>query len=176
MPKTSSEWWAEVKADPAKFNAWLIRQHRGEASAYDRIQDFAGRYAPDPAIYAALMTIADEEQKHAGWIQALLESRGIPVDTSGAENRYWSATLPAITSFETGAAVGAHAEAMRLERIRAIVADPEAPEDVRTTFEAILHDEVQHESLFRRLAGPAAMAAVSPDHQRGLELLGLSPE
>ena len=46
--------------------------------------------------------------------------------------------LAAIEDLETGCAVGAHAERMRLERIEVIAGDPEAPADIRAVFARIL--------------------------------------
>lgn len=116
-----------------------------------------------------------QERKHAGWVLGLLQTRGVEPDTSNAEKRYWQEVLPEIESFETGAAVGAHAEAMRLERIRAICCDQEAPQDVRDVFQRILKDEVFHEQAFRDMAGREAMQRTAGAHERGRELLGLEP-
>lgn len=171
--KTSEQWWEEVKADEAKLSDWLIKQYRGEVTAGDRVESFAKKYAPNSHAASTLFVIAGQERQHADWVLELLNSRGITPDVSNAEERYWKETLPEVESFETGAAIGAHAEAMRLKRIRAIVADQSAPEDVRQVFEKILKDEIFHEKAFRKLAGKEAMMKTTESHQRGMELLGL---
>lgn len=172
--KTSAQWWEEIKSSPTKFNDWLIKQYRGEVTAADRIERFAAEYAPDDKAKKILKVIAGQEKQHASWVLGLLVARGITPDIEHAEERYWSATLPGIESFETGAAVGAHAEKMRLDRIRTIVEDEDADIDVRSIFSRILKDEVFHEKAFRRLAGSEAMKATAGNHRKGLKLLGLS--
>lgn len=175
MGKTSQQWWAEVKSDPKRFNGWLLRQFRGEATAAKRIVEFADKYAPDTQSKRILYTIAAQEAQHADWVLQLLKSRGIEPNTDGAEKRYWKETLPDIRSFETGAAVAAHAEKMRLERIRTISEDPTAPADVKATFTRILKDELFHETAFREMAGPEALELTLASHRQGRKALGLEP-
>jgi hypothetical protein len=175
MGKTSQQWWTEIKADAVRLNGWLVRQHRGEVTAAARIREFAERFAPDEQTRHVLDVIAGQEAQHASWVAGLLQARGIEPKVEGAEKRYWKETLPDITSFTTGAGVAAHAERMRLERIRTIVADEGSPEDIRLTFRLILRDEVFHESAFREMAGPAAMEATLASHRQGRSVLGLEP-
>lgn len=175
MGKTSQQWWDEVKVDNAKLNRWLLKQWRGEVTAAARISGFADSYAPDESTIRILHIIAGQEKQHAEWVLALLHSRGIVPDLRGAELRYWKETMPQVRSFEVGAAVGAHAEAMRLERIRTIAADESAPTDIRETFQWILKDEVFHERAFREMAGPDALQQTEASHRRGREVLGLVP-
>lgn len=171
--KTSQEWWAEVKADPAKFNDWLVKQYRGEVTAAVRIRAIATRFRVEPRIHCTLNTIAAQEQLHAQWVRELLIARGIQPDTDGAEERYWKAVKPAMVDFHATAAVGAHAEEMRLERIRVIVADEAAPPDVAAVFRRILPHEVWHASAFREMAGEVAMKDTQYTHELGRALLGL---
>jgi rubrerythrin len=170
---TSKLWWNEVKNNSDKFNDWLIKQYRGEITAATRIKEFAKVYATDIHDIKILNVIANQESKHAAWVLDLLVARGINPSIERAEERYWKETLPEIESFETGAAVGAHAEAMRLERIKVICEDDSAPNDVRDVFQKILHEEIFHEKAFRNMAGVEAMMATSDAHNKGLELLGL---
>jgi hypothetical protein len=88
--------------------------------------------------------------------------------------RYWPCVLRSIADLETGAAVGAHAERMRLERIAAIAEDPSAPDDVRRVFARILPEERFHERAFRGLAGDVALRRTASTHALGREALGLS--
>lgn len=174
--KTSAEWWAGIKGNEKKFNAWLVKQHRGEVTAASRITQFAEKYATDVKHKALLGKIAEQEAQHATWVEGLLAQRGINTGTiTDAEDRYWSATLPEIESFKTGAAVAAHAEAMRLERIKTICEDVTAPEDVRKVFKKIYMDEIFHEAAFKHLAGEDAMNSTAKSHAKGRELLGLVP-
>lgn len=57
-------------------------------------------------------------------------------------------TLPQIESWETGCAVAAHAEEMRLERIKIVVSQCK-DKDIRDTFTKILKDELFHAKAFR---------------------------
>lgn len=174
--KTSKQWWQEVKNDDDKFNQWLLKQYRGEVTASQRIDAFREQYSDSEKSSKILQTIAVQERDHASWVLNLLQSRGLDIPSvTEAEERYWKETLPSIESFETGCAVGAHAEKMRLERIEVICNDDEAPEDIREVFKKILKDEIFHERAFKRLAGEEAMQKTEASHKRGLEVLGLEP-
>lgn len=173
--KTSTSWWADTKSDPAKLADWLQRQFRGEVTAATRITQFADHHAVGRN-KGLLYRIASDELTHARWILDLLESRNIKlIATKEAHDRYWSETLPAIEDFETGAAIGAHAEGMRLERIRAIVDDLDAPTDIREVFVKILKDEIFHEKAFQSMTTPEALDATRDAHDAGRRLLGLEP-
>ncbi len=175
--KTSQQWWNEVKNNPEKTEAWLVKQWRGEVTAAFRIEKLARQYTEaDGREYTILKTIAGQEKQHAGWVRDLLTARDIQVDETdivAAEDRYWAKTLPGIKDFATGSAVAAHAEKMRLERIRTIVDDADSPADVKDVFARILKDEVWHEEAFRKLSTPEAMAATEGDYKLGREALGL---
>lgn len=174
--KTSAEWWSEVKADPVRFNEWLVKQYRGEVTAAVRIRKLADR-TDSHTNKAVLNMIASQENTHASWVLDLLNARGIvPTmeDVGNAENRYWKAVAPAAAfSFNRACAIASHAEGMRLERIRVISEDYEAPEDVRVVFKKILKEEIFHEKAFASMAGADAMSKTQPDHEAGRQLLGL---
>lgn len=172
--QTSSEWWQKTKSDPVVLNDWLVKQYRGEATAAKRIRAFADEYAADPDDRVILNRIATQEERHAAWVLTLLASRNIEPNVENAEERYWKETLPEVESFESGAAVGAHAEKMRLDRIRVIAEDIEGPSDIREVFARILPEEEFHERAFRQMAGPDAMSKTEASHERGLQLLGLT--
>lgn len=175
--KTSVQWWNEVKADPEKIKDWLKKQWRGEVTATFRIKRLAHQFVdPESREAKILHAIAEQEKTHASWIGDLLRARNIEMvaaNLEDAENRYWAQTLPGITSLPTGAAVAAHAEGMRLERIRAIASDEDAPTDIREVFIKILKDEEWHEKAFTELSTPEAMEATEGSHKLGREVLGL---
>jgi len=174
--KTSEQWWKETKADPNRLRAWLFDQYRGEATAVGRIEGLRDRFAGDDRRASRILTvIAEQEKKHAGWVAELLRARGIEPRVEDKPSRYWKNPLAAIADLETGCAVGAHAERMRLERIEAIAADEGAPADVREVFRRILPEERFHERAFRRLAGASALEATREAHALGREALGLEP-
>lgn len=170
---TTLEWWQAVKGDDKLLNDWLIRQYRGEVTAARRIEMFRDRYARDAEPKRVLTLIAAQEEKHAEWVLGLLQARGIEASVTGAEERYWKETLPAIEDFETGAAVGAHAEEMRLARIRVICDDDTAPADIRAVFQKILREEEFHARAFKKLAGKPAYFRTQGAHEKGMALLGL---
>lgn len=173
---TSEMWWARVKRDPARLRGWLLDQYRGEATAAERIDLLRRRFArPGSRAARVLRVIAEQERLHARWVAALLDARGLSTQLEDVRSRYWEQTLGDIEDLETGAAVGAHAERMRLERIEVIAADPEAPADVRAVFARILPQERFHERAFRALATPQTLAATADAHARGREALGLVP-
>lgn len=177
QPKTSEQWWTAVKGDDGLLHDWLQKQYHGEVTASERIRSFAAQYAePGSRAERLLNIIAGQETDHANWVGDLLLARGIEPAVLDKEERYWDKTLPEIGSFATGAAVAAHAEHMRLERIQVIAHDPEAPEDIRTVFDRILPQEIFHERAFRSLAGDEAMQATMAAHDAGRQQIGLFPE
>jgi rubrerythrin len=176
--RTSQEWWAETKADSSKLLRWLKNQYHGEATAAMRINQFLAAYAeqaPNHKQVETIRKIAGQEERHAAWISELLQSRGVEAAILEKRERYWDQTLGGIQSFVTGCAVAAHAERMRLDRIRAIVSDAAAPADIRAVFKKILRQEEFHERAFRAFAGHAAMEATREHHEAGARSLGLVP-
>lgn len=175
--RTPAEWWDAVKADPGLLLDWLRKQYHGEATAAVRMRDFLDRFgtqARDPRWVTTVEEIARQEETHAAWVGELLRARGEePQVIANKFERYWSATLPGIESWESGCAVAAHAEAMRLERIRVIANDSAAPADVRAVFARILPQEEFHERAFRTFASDAALTAALEGHAAGAEALGL---
>ena len=171
---TSTSWWQRIKRDTVGLHAWLYDQYRGEVTAADRIETLRDTYCqPSERAYRILTVIAAQERDHARWVGELLAARGLDVAVRDKADRYWPAVLPGITDLETGAAVGAHAERMRLERIEAIAADPTAPVDIRQVFAAILPQERFHARAFAQLSTPEAMARTASAHALGREALGL---
>lgn len=170
--RTSAEWWAETKSDPAKLSKWLAEQYHGEATASNRIQQYMGQFEAGERWLNTLNAICTQEAQHAEWIADLMRARGLKPQVLDKTERYWEQTLPSIDSFEYGAAVAAHAEEMRLERIRAIASDESCDVDIRTTFRNILKDEVFHAKAFTAMAGNMKQAAAK-QHAKGLEALGL---
>lgn len=195
--QTSEQWWAAVRSDPAKLNVWLLDQFRGEATAATRIRllrdQFATPAVPTPAgqhgasaqrSHAArvLTVIADQEAQHAAWVAGLLWARGIEAVVVDKVARYWTAChLDEIADLETGCAVGAWAERMRLERIEVIAASADEGEDatdiadIVAVFRRILPEERFHERAFRALAGEVALRATKDAHELGRRALGLHP-
>lgn len=170
--RTSTEWWNQTKANPQLLTEWLQKQYYGEITAADRIHEYCESRSPTKW-RKTLNLISQQEHQHASWILELLHNRGLQPVTPDAPNRYWNQTLPQVNSFESATAVAAHAELMRLERIRAIVADESAPVDAREAFRKILVDEEFHARAFTRMAGEEALSATSVAHQNGLKELGL---
>ena len=174
--RTSKKWWSEVKNDSHLFLDWLQDQYHGEVTAHRRILDFARTYVPPESPWRGVLeTIAAQELTHAAWVGELLEARGLTAKVLNKDERYWERTLPAIDSFESGAAVAAHAEQMRLERIEVIANDPTAPVDARSVFKRILPQERFHARAFSRMAGHEAMAQALAKHELGMEAIGLIP-
>ena len=122
---------------------------------------------------AAGQVIVEQERTHAVWVAELLAARGLPVEIEEKAERYWPALMEVIEDLETGCAVGAHAEEMRLRRIEAIAGDPEAPADVRACFQRILPEERFHARAFAKLAGETALDKTNGAHEAGLRALGL---
>lgn len=175
--KTSKEWWSEVKSSPRKLNAWLRDQYHGEITAARRLRRIA-RLHPEAMgkVGGALLYIAEQEKEHAEWVKGLLQNRGIKATTLSKTPRYWKNTLPRYymsLPLDQLLAIGAHAEKMRLDRIRTIASDIDAPDDVRRVFRNILPQEQFHERYFRKNASKEALKQTKPNHIKGLNALGL---
>lgn len=172
---TTTEWINKVLMEDGYLEHWLQRQFVGEINAARRVHEFAlsspEKYAP------VLFKIAQDELKHAQWVLDLLESRNIPIptakDKATAEVRYWEPILKHAQDFDTTAAAGYHAEGMRLNRIRALVADERIDQDIREVFAKILPDEIFHEKAFGAMASEAAKVMMADKHEEGLARLGL---
>ena len=172
---TSLEWWQATKADPARLEAWLYDQYRGEVTASARILALRDRFAePGSRAFRVLTTIAGQERDHAGWVGELLAHRGFAVEVRTRSDRYWRRVVPEVTNLPTGAAIGAHAETMRLERIEAIASDADAPADVREVFARILPQEQFHARAFTSLATEESLARTAEAHALGRYALGLT--
>jgi rubrerythrin len=170
--KTSQEWWDETKADPAKLNAWLQKQHFGERTASQRLSALKAKFEFDEETARVIDRITLDERKHAVWIKELLETRGLE-ELTDHDERYWTADKLSYTTFGDACAVAAHAEEMRLERIRVIAADKQAPFDIVTVFRLILFDEEFHAEAFHSLTTPEQYKAAWPGHEEGMKELGL---
>lgn len=165
--KTSLQWWTEVKASPEKLVNWLKNQYHGEAVASERIRQYImpkmeGKYQ------FMVERIADDEERHASWVGTLLHNRGIEPKVLEKEERYWKTVMTEdfTNDGNYAAAVAAHAEEMRLERIKVIMDDSEAPEDIRSTFKQIYKDELFHAKGFKLIAGDEYYNKASANHAK----------
>jgi tRNA isopentenyl-2-thiomethyl-A-37 hydroxylase MiaE len=172
-PKTSIQWWNETKSNPDKLIKWLKDQYHGEVTASKRIITVFAKYDLTAKEELIIARIATEEVLHAMWIAKLLVARGLTYEILEKEERYWEATLDVIESKESAAALAHLAEAMRLERIRAIAEDESCDEDVRNVFKRILPMEIGHEAAFKSITTPEAIEAVREVHESGRCALGL---
>jgi rubrerythrin len=173
--RDSRTWWEGIKRDPEALRAWLLDQYRGEATAAGRIEMLRDAFADEGSrAHRLLGVIAGQERRHAVWVGDLLTARGVEPTISRKRERYWTPTLEAIHDLETGCAIGAHSERMRLERIEVIAGDPAAPEDVRAVFRRILPEERFHARAFAELAGARALQETRDAHARGRRALGLA--
>jgi rubrerythrin len=172
--RTSQEWWDCVKVDAQKMHDWLKNQYHGEKLAATRIREFIipkmeGKYQ------FLVERIADDEDRHASWVGNLLHARGITAEILEKEERYWNEVMTEDFREDGNyaAAVAAHAEEMRLERIKVIMQDDESPEDIKSVFTNIYKDEMFHAKGFKLIAGDEYYNKASENHARGLEALGL---
>lgn len=171
--KTTKQWLAEVKAEPAKLKQWLERQYIGEALAAERIETLA-ELKTGTRFGRVLERIASDERKHSLWVAELLTSRGIDLPTPTMEDtRYWEPILDNLHTFEEIAGAGHHAETMRLLRITELANDEEIAEDIRTVFAKILPDEEFHAKAFAAMSNEDAIESTRELHEMGLEMLGL---
>lgn len=176
--RTSQQWWDETKQSEEKIIHWLKNQYHGEAVAAERIRKFIlptmeGKYQ------FMVERIADDEDRHSKWIGELLLTRGITPKILEKEERYWKAVMTEdfSTNGNYAAAVAAHAEEMRLERIMVIMNDESITSykmmDIKQTFINIYKDELFHAKGFKLIAGDEYYNQASSNHAKGLEALGL---
>lgn len=176
VTRTPQEWWNNVKTDPEKIINWLKNQFHGEYTAAERIKELVIDNLEPGSKHLDLATrIMSDEIKHAGWVGVLLENRNVKPEVLDKQERYWPTALEDAPegNAEYAAGIAAHAEEMRLERIKIIMADEEADEDIRDTFGKIYKDEVFHAKAFKEIAGDNYYDATSEKHAKGLEALGL---
>lgn len=171
---TPAQWWEKTKADEGLIINWLKNQYHGEAIAAERIRQyilphFEGKYG------FLVERIAEDEDKHASWVGELLKNRGVTPEILKKEERYWRQVMTEEFKEDGNyaAAVAAHAEEMRLERITVIMNDESAPVDIRNTFTQIYRDELFHAKGFKLIAGDEYYNKASENHARGVEALGL---
>lgn len=174
MQRTSQEWWKYICADKRRLIQWLRKQAVGEAQACKRLSELLKTYHEDmtSAMENRVREIALDEATHAGWIKKLLENRGDQMPKKAHRERYWKKTMPFKNAFEAFA-VASHAEEMRLERIRVIVADVTAPHDIRETFQQILVDEEKHARWFREMCTDQDYENARAGHEAGMKAIGL---
>lgn len=175
VTKTPQEWWDTIKGDKDKIVHWLKNQYYGEYTAAERIKTLVIDNLQEGTHKELATRIMNDEIKHAQWISTLLQARNITPEVLEKEERYWTAALedaPAGDA-EYAAGIAAHAEEMRLERIKIIMADETADQDIRTIFKAIYKDEVFHAKAFKEIAGDNYYNETSEKHAKGLEALGL---
>lgn len=172
--RTSADWWEETKSSPEKLVHWLKNQYHGEAVASERIRKYIlpnleGKYA------FMVERIADDEERHASWVGELLKTRGITPEILQKEERYWKEVMTEDFGSDGNYAAGiaAHAEIMRLERIKVIMNDDTAPKDIVDTFKNIYKDELFHAKGFKLIAGDEYFNKATEAHAKGLEALGL---
>jgi rubrerythrin len=170
----SVQWWNKTKSDPKSIIRWLKAQYHGEVTAATRIRELILIYDALPKWKETVELIASQEEQHAEWVKTLLTNRGVDAEVLNKTERYWEETIKQITDWDTGCAVAAHAEAMRLERIEAICADESADIDIREVFAKILVEERFHEKAFRSFTTSEAMEKTLAGHMAGLNELGLT--
>ena len=173
LKEQSKAWWDKTKKSDAKITTWLQKQYIGEARAVSRLKIYLDHFDPQPKFRMVVEKIAGQEGKHADWIEDLLYTRFAVPDLKH-EDRYWKHTLQGIKSFDDMCGVAWAAESMRLERIKTIVEDKNAPEDIRNTFKKILKDELFHERAFRALSSKTSKKKAIVNHVKGLAAIGLS--
>ncbi len=173
--RTSQEWWSELKLSPERQIDWLKKQYHGELLASERVAQLSDD-CRGTRWHQTLETIAQQEAKHAGWVGELLHARGIEPERLEKNERYWNVVLAEVNTFEGLAAAAAHAEAMRLERIKVIYNDPDTEDDIRAVFGKILHEEEFHVKAFTRMAGDEALAAALAKHEEGMAAINVSME
>lgn len=174
--RTTQEWWDAVSNSPQKMVEWLKDQYYGEQTAAVRVRELLDQYPDITTTEKQLVTmIADDEAKHAQWVNDLLIARNIIVPEMFREKpvRYWSETLPTgPATFSQMCAIGHHAEVMRLERIELLAKD-ERFADIAKVFRAILSDELFHAKAFKVMSTPEDIEAARGNHEAGKAALGL---
>lgn len=173
--QTVAQWIDSVENDPEYFKEWLINQYRGEVRAAIKVDELA-QQIDNEEIRRDITWIAQDEERHAKYIKAILVANGVPIPriTGDEPTRYWKEVTDGVelTTDELLAA-GAHAEAMRLHRIEAVMNSTRLPTSVTKTFLMIWHDEKRHAELFRKWCSDDAFKRMESKHQEGLKALGL---
>ena len=184
LKQASKVWWDKIKNNPVLLNEWLIDQYRGEKGAYERMTEILNSDLQMTRKQKnVLSVIAKEELTHSKWIKELLDSRVTKEELDTLTNvfieeRYWNQTLPTFydKTIEQLFAIGAHAEEMRLHRIKTIVHDrPVIHQDIKKVFEKILQDELIHAKIFKAMTTDKDYKEATANHINGLNALNLVP-
>ncbi len=171
----SKDWYEGIKNNPEKLLNWLKNQYHGEVTAAERIRSLILCYPNEIASWRNIVEgIAKEEELHAKWVGELIKARGAEPIKLVKDARYWDKTVKQIVDWETGCAVAAHAEKMRLDRIEVICNDPCTAKDIKEVFAKILVQERFHASAFESFTTTEAMRATLEGHLAGLNELGLT--
>eukprot|EP01122_Echinamoeba_exundans_P005856 TRINITY_DN16027_c0_g1_i1.p1 TRINITY_DN16027_c0_g1~~TRINITY_DN16027_c0_g1_i1.p1 ORF type:complete len:207 (+),score=40.03 TRINITY_DN16027_c0_g1_i1:28-648(+) len=174
---TSEQWWQRTKSDKERLMRWLRNQYHGEVMASERLQGMLEQFSSSmtETQQKTVSIIAEQEKNHSEWVGALLKTRGEEPKVLQKVERYWDVVLTGLDSFLKATAVAAHAEEMRLERIRVIASDLDAPEDIRAVFQKILPQEEFHARAFKKMTSEEVYQSTTNAHELGRIALGLTP-
>lgn len=175
--ETTEEWWDRVSNNTEAFTEWLKAQYHGEVTAAHRISRARSEYKLTKLEDKMIVSIVNDEVKHAKWIAKLLKKRNITPKILQKEERYWSKVLPPIltkeeASFKYFCAVGHLAETMRLDRIK-LLAEDDRFEDIADVMKKIYDDEVFHARAFGLMSSKKKIKRAKVYHDIGKNAIGL---
>lgn len=164
--KASQEWWNKTKTSPIKLAYWLQGQVYAEEQAYNRIKALADKYS-SPVLHK----IAIDELRHSLMIGQCVAQNNIDF-INFYEERYWKEVNLQFENLEQIGAVGYHAEAMRLERIKVIAQDKDFI-ILADIFKKIQKDVEYNVEAFKSLTTEQEIEIAAIDHEQGMIALGL---
>lgn len=176
--KFTRDWWKRVANDEPRLIAWLQKLHGTEVGGYNDYKEFIRKYlwAGQPSIrdnrkISILNNIADDELKHGGLIEKVLDARGYKLDPASPASLYWKEMDSHIKSITSACAVNYYGEALAAFRFEVLIDDPNTPSDIKEMLGIILPDEQFHRTTLRRLAGDEALAKFKEIHENAVKAL-----
>ncbi len=160
----TQEWWKRTCADKDKMVAWVQKLYLTEIGGHDDYQNFLRMFEATQRTTLILQNIAQDEKKHAGILENLLDARGFKLNPDAPPSEYWKTLDSHITNLDTACAANYYGEALAAFRFEVIVDMDCTPEDVQQALRIILPDEQFHRTTLRRLASDETLARFKQIH------------
>lgn len=149
--KEDVDWWEGVLIDYPQLIDWLEKQYIGELKAGERMREVFGWFDLSEEDAKAVEKVASEEDLHAYWFAELLGDRNIAIEDIDQPATFWEDIKGTANTLEEAGAIAYLAEKARLTRMEVIADCKKSPHDVKLVVKRVLHQEIQHASVFIKL-------------------------
>ena len=161
----TNAWWASLVKDQERLIAWIHKLYNSELYGCDEYSAFITRYNPEEVTRFTLRAMAQDEMRHAGYLDQVLGYWGQPQATITPRSQYWNEMQQHAIDFRTACAVKYFGEALAAERFNLLVKHPDTPDDLFHAFRWIAPDEERHCQIMFVLAGHEAIVEMEKHHK-----------